>query len=136
MNQDRTYSGCIHFNKDRTCKTAVESDPHGTEAHSAGSHFDTDKLDLTLIPPAVAPAIARPMAYGAKKYTRGGWRSVPEAGRRYHASLLRHLNAYARGEDIDSRSGLPHLDHAICNLGFLVSLRDDHGIDIGDWRKQ
>lgn len=114
----------------------AETDPHGIDSHSPGAKLDEDKLDLTLVPPSVVTAMARIMAHGVEKYTRGGWKSVPEAGLRYHAALLRHLNAYAHGEDTDPDSGLPHLDHALCNLGFLISLRDEHEIDIGDWRDQ
>jgi hypothetical protein len=35
-------------------------------------------------------------------------------------AAMRHLNAFNDAEDIDPESGLPHLAHARCCLGFLI----------------
>jgi len=111
----------------------AEFDPTGRSQHEAGAKVDGGKVDLTLVPPEVAEAMARVQDYGAKKYTRDGWRSVPDAARRYYAALKRHLAAFEKGEDVDPETGLHHLDHALCNLGFLAWFRE-HGVDVGGWR--
>ena len=110
-----------------------DADPHGTGPHEVGAKLDLGKLDLTLVPPELEEAVCRVMSFGAKKYMRDGWRSVPDAGCRYFAALERHLKAYKRGEDIDPDSGLHHLEHAACNLAFLLYF-DGRGDDIGAWR--
>jgi hypothetical protein len=38
------------------------------------------------------------------------------------AALLRHINAWRRGEKCDDESGLHHLAHALCNVAFLLEL--------------
>lgn len=114
--------------------TDNQTDPSGIDAHTKGAKLDAEKLDLTLVPASTTTIIAAVMGYGVKKYTRDSWIAVPDAGKRYFAALLRHLNAYQRGENLDTETGLPHLDHALCNLSFLIALRDEINIDVGSWR--
>lgn len=85
-----------------------------------GLKFDSGKLMYDLIPPEAETALARVLTFGANKYTRNGWQTVPNAVERYEAALMRHLNAHRRGELFDPESGLTHLEHALCNLAFLV----------------
>jgi hypothetical protein len=99
----------------------------------AGDKRDAAKLDLTLVPPALEEAAAAALEFGAKKYTRWGWRTVPDAPRRYFAAMERHIKAYKRGEDNDPESGLPHLNHAAACLAIVLGFRDT-GDDIGGWR--
>jgi hypothetical protein len=35
--------------------------------------------------------VARVGTYGAEKYTRGGWQTVPDGVNRYTAAMLRHV---------------------------------------------
>lgn len=102
-------------------------------ADKAGVKHDTSKLDLTLVPPALEEAAAAALEFGAKKYARWGWRTVPDAPRRYFAAMERHIKAFKRGEDIDPESGLPHLDHAAACLSIVLAFRDG-GEDVGSWR--
>ncbi len=95
-------------------------DPYGYDAHQPGAKLDSGKVDLTLVPGAAVRAIARIMMYGAQKYTRDGWKQVPEAERRYLAACLRHIFAFLDGEEADPESGHHHLHHALCNLAFLA----------------
>lgn len=67
-------------------------------------------------------AVATVGTYGANKYTRGGWLSVPDAPQRYTDALWRHLLA-SNYESTDQESGLPHLHHALWNLLAIVELQ-------------
>jgi deoxycytidylate deaminase len=69
----------------------------------------------------VAKAINRVLQYGAKKYKPNNWRNVDNINR-YWDALMRHCIAIEQGEDLDSESGLPHRDHALCNIAFLTEL--------------
>lgn len=90
----------------------------------AGVKDDGGKLRFDLIPPEVETALAEVLTFGANKYTDDGWRTVPNAEKRYTAALGRHLNAAKRGETFDPESNLTHLQHALCNLAFLVALEE------------
>lgn len=61
--------------------------------------------------------------YGNAKYhDPDNWRTVePE---RYHEALLRHvLRAWVNPYAVDPESGLMHLEHAACNIAFLLALK-------------
>lgn len=83
--------------------------------------FDTSKLRYDLIPVSAMAGMARVLTYGAKKYKPGNWKQVDNIDR-YVAALYRHLEAWRGGETNDSESGLPHLEHALTNVAFLLDL--------------
>lgn len=63
--------------------------------------------------------IANVLAFGAKKYAKHNWRKGLEYSRLLDAAL-RHLLAFADGEDNDPESGLSHIAHAGCCVMFLL----------------
>jgi hypothetical protein len=94
-------------------------DPNGIDQHSAGAKVDAGKCEFGLIQRGFANAllgVADVGTYGACKYTRDGWKEVPEGVRRYLDAMYRHLNAYHRGEGNDPESGISHIDHAAWNI--------------------
>jgi hypothetical protein len=85
-----------------------------------GRKDDTGKLRMDLIPPEAMEGLASILTYGANKYEDRNWEKGINYSRVYGA-LLRHLTKWAKGEKIDDESGLSALDHAFCNLAFLVT---------------
>ena len=59
------------------------------------------------------------MAHGLQKYGRDNWRKGMDFSRLMDAAL-RHIYAFADGEDKDGETGLSHLAHARCCLAFLL----------------
>ena len=79
----------------------------------------TGKLDLTLVEPDFIRAVAKVREYGMAKYgDRDNWKTVPIEA--FRAAAYRHWLAYLSGEEVDSESGLTHLEHCACNLMFLM----------------
>jgi len=83
-----------------------------------GRKFDNDKLRMDLIPPEAIEELAKVLTYGANKYEAHNWMGVES--HRYIAALMRHINAWRKGEECDQESGLKHLSHALCNITFLL----------------
>ena len=88
--------------------------------------FDTDKADMSLFPLKVVEHVSKVLEFGANKYGRDNWKSCTNKNRILSAAL-RHLRAYQEDDLIDSESGLPHIDHALCNLVFLSYLGGEDG---------
>lgn len=81
-------------------------------------HFSTGKLGLDQLDLRVLVEDALVMNYGEYKYERDNWRK----GNNYSemlGSALRHVMAFALGEDFDPESGLHHLAQARINLMFV-----------------
>lgn len=93
-----------------------EVDPNGLNPNQAGAKLDGCKPDasLLLMFGKALEAVAEVGTFGARKYSRGGWQSVPNGVDRYTAALLRHL-LKENYESTDKDSGLLHAAHAAWN---------------------
>jgi hypothetical protein len=83
------------------------------------SVMDSPKTPLELLDPYFLEGVAEVLKHGATKYAPNNWRrgmswTVVLGG------ILRHVTAFARGEEYDSESNLPHLHHAACGIMFLA----------------
>lgn len=92
-------------------------DINSTE-RGTGARFNDGKTRFDLIPLTSLKDCADVFEHGMKKYSAWNWAkgmpwSVP------YGCMLRHLEAWYRGEDFDSESKLPHLGHVMCNLIML-----------------
>ena len=86
-----------------------------------GVKHDAGKLRLDLITPEMHRALGEVLTFGADKYgDRNGEEGISED--RLYAACQRHLLAHREGELLDPESGLPHLYHAFCCLGMLLTL--------------
>jgi hypothetical protein len=84
----------------------------------SGAIRGTDKDDrrYDLIPKHALDSLAETLAYGAKKYGALNWRKgIPDSDLINHC--LQHIFDYLEGSVDDQE---PHLDHAFCNLAFLI----------------
>lgn len=76
------------------------------------------KPRLDLLPWKPLLGVGRVLGFGASKYKPHNWR-LGLSWSDTIASALRHVAAFADGEDIDAESGEMHIDNAICQLLFL-----------------
>lgn len=83
-----------------------------------GIKLDSEKPDLSLIPKEALDGIATALGYGAKKYNRNNYKKGLEYTRLV-AAAMRHISAFNAGADLDSESGLSHVDHALATLSML-----------------
>lgn len=65
--------------------------------------------------------MAEVLRYGADKYAARNWEKGMAWGRLL-AAALRHLTAWARGQESDAESGQRHLAHAACCVLMLLAL--------------
>jgi len=94
-------------------------------APDTGVKHDVGKAPLSLVPYRALHAEAMVMAFGAQKYAPHNWRKGIAWSRVIDAGM-RHLHAFADGEDLDAETGLNHLAHARCCLAFLIEYANTH----------
>lgn len=78
------------------------------------------KTPLGLIPPHAMEQIAWVHKLGADKYGAWNWRETGVCASTYVNAILRHLNAWRDGEDLDPESGISHLAHIACSANILM----------------
>ena len=86
----------------------------------SGVKYDSNKLRYDLIPAEPLEELADVLSYGALKYGENNWQSLDKFDDRYYAALMRHIQAWRKGEQFDEESGKPHLSHALACVTFLV----------------
>ena len=87
---------------------------------------DKLKLRYDLVPPDTLEGLVEVLTFGSVKYEDNGWRKLKDGKVRYYAALMRHLEAWRQGEQLDEETGESHLSHALCCVMFLSWL-DEHG---------
>lgn len=90
---------------------------------NTGTKYDAGKLRLDLIHPEVIEALGKVYTYGATKYGDRNWENGLDEDRLIAASR-RHQLAYAKGEQLDQESGLPHLAQAAWCLLTIHALQE------------
>ncbi len=68
---------------------------------------------------------------GADNYGHRNWLIDEIEASTYQGAMFRHLKAWAEGEDIDPKSGRPHLSHLRANCAVVMDAQE-HGMLIDD----
>lgn len=114
--QSESYPGRLVFVDD--LKDYNVGDINGTEKGTA-ARANGGKTRYDLLPLGLLKPVCDVLEYGEKKYAKWNWTRGMNWSHCY-ASMMRHLEAWYRGEDIDPESGLPHLGHVMANVLFLT----------------
>lgn len=78
------------------------------------------KARYDLITKEMLDSFAEILEFGAEKYAPWDWMDGIDFLDLY-AAAMRHLLKWHTGEDLDPESGLPHLSHALTNIGMLCT---------------
>ena len=108
-----------------------ETKPAGEESRQLPAnpkqiHGDR-KVPLHLVPPALVIGAARALGEGVKKgYGPFNWRHSKVQANTYIGAIMRHLQSYLDGEEVDPESivGKHHLDGAAASLAILMDAKD------------
>lgn len=105
-----------------------------TKANGEALKFDAEKVRLELFHFGALEEIGKVLTFGAQKYGADNWRQGM-SWRRLIGAAMRHLYAFARGQDRDPETGLSHLAHCGCCVVFLLGYQleklgtDDRAIE-------
>lgn len=103
---------------ERHVTKAAEADPTGRDPHQPGAKVDAGKAEFDMVLfsfPAALAEVDRIGKFGARKYTKGGFASVPDGQRRYFNAEMRHAAKHLSGELFDPDSKELHLAHKAWN---------------------
>lgn len=110
--------------------TGNNADNHA-DKHQPCVKLDNGKIKAALLADfsLALMAVADVGTFGANKYSRGGWQTVPEGLERYTDAMWRHL-LHERHESHDTESEIHHAAHMAWNaLARLeLMLRSTHGV--------
>jgi len=82
------------------------------------------KTPLALIPPIAMEQTAWVHKLGSAKYGPFNWRDTGVCATTYVAAIMRHLNAWRDGEDLDPESGISHIAHVACSCNILLDAQN------------
>jgi hypothetical protein len=103
----------------------TEGDINSTERGTC-ARANYGKVRLSLFPMHLLYGACRVFVYGCRKYAEWNWAKGGKWSTPFDC-LCRHLfKWWFFGEECDRESGLHHLDHAMCNLAFLIHYKDTY----------
>jgi len=86
------------------------------------------KVPLWFIPTLPLCEVGLAFMEGGRKYGAFNWRVSGVRASVYYDAIMRHMNAWKEGQDIDPDSGIHHISKAIA---CLMVIRDS--IEMGNW---
>lgn len=104
--------------------TTTVSGQNGS-AGSTGRKDDSGKIQAAIIFedfPLALRELMKVATFGAQKYSRAGWKTVPDKETRYSDAKVRH-QIDSTQEDNDEESGCDHLAHEAWNTLALLQMK-------------
>ena len=99
-------------------KEEVDAVKHSLTNSPQALRYNQGKLEWSLVDFDSLEGLVKVLEYGAHKYARHNWKKgMPVT--QVSESLMRHLFAFLRGEDVDPESGCRHISHVMCNAMFI-----------------
>lgn len=101
--------------------------PNAADGANPKQQYGDAKVALQLLPPALLVYGALGFKEGAIKYGGFNYRETKIEAMTYIGAILRHIEAYLDGEDIDPDSilGKPHLSGIIASAGILADATEN-----------
>ena len=114
MNTDSKNKDYDHFKAALDEAIAREAKENSNQA----LRYNNGKLQWSLVDFDSLEGLVRVLEAGAKKYSKNNWKKgMPVT--QVSESLMRHLFAFLKGEDVDPESGCRHISHVMCNAMFI-----------------
>ena len=95
------------------------------EDQITADRFNEGKMAWELVDFESLEPLVEVLMFGATKYSKDNWKKG-QAITELLGSLLRHIIAFQKGEDLDEESGKSHIGHAMCNLMFIQYVLNNH----------
>jgi hypothetical protein len=114
MNTDSKNKDYAHFKAALDEAIAKEAKENSNQA----LRYNNGKLQWSLVDFDSLEGLVKVLEYGATKYAPNNWKKgMPVT--QVSESLMRHLFAFLKGEDVDPESGCRHISHVMCNAMFI-----------------
>jgi len=108
----------------RVCTPAPKTESVATQPDTNPKRqFGMSSIPLNLWSPLASAYGAVSLYNGSLKYGRGNYRATPVEASIYIAAALRHLMAWAEGEEFDPADGCPNLGGVLANIAILLDAR-------------
>ena len=108
-------------------------------SQGSGMKYDGGKLLANILFqdfPNALKAVLEIGTFGARKYARNSWLTVPDAQTRYADALVRHQIEIGRGVMYDEESDLLHAAHFAWNALAVLELMLRSGVDVRNPKQQ
>ena len=91
--------------------------------------LSVDRVPMHLFPRTAIRWGAMAFHEGQLKYDPYNWREAGIRASVYYGALQRHMDAWWDGEDVDPKSGLPHLAKALACIAIMIDAQEVPGED-------
>lgn len=100
--------------------TVIHEQVTDTKATNPKDAIGSTKLSYGLVPDTIPTFAALAFTEGATKYGSYNWRVAGVRASIYRDALERHLKKWWNGEEVDPKTGVPHLASVIACAGIIL----------------